>query len=149
MESKNAVLAILGAIGSSIAYILGGWDTALQTLLLFMGVDIVTGYLVGGVFHKSEKTEGGRLESRAGFKGLCRKGVILLIVLVAAQLDALMQTDIVRNAVIIAFIANELLSIIENVGLMGVKIPTALQNAIEVLQKNGDDSNENSTISRS
>jgi len=149
MESKNAVLAILGAIGSSIAYILGGWDTALQTLLLFMGVDIVTGYLVGGVFHKSEKTEGGRLESRAGFKGLCRKGVILLIVLVAAQLDALMQTDIVRNAVIIAFIANELLSIIENAGLMGVKIPTALQNAIEVLQKNGDDSNENSTISRS
>lgn len=139
MESKNAVLAILGAIGSSIAYILGGWDTALQTLLLFMGVDIVTGYLVGGVFHKSEKTEGGRLESRAGFKGLCRKGVILLIVLVAAQLDALMQTDIVRNAVIIAFIANELLSIIENAGLMGVKIPTALQNAIEVLQKNGDD----------
>ena len=149
MESKNAVLAILGVIGSSIAYILGGWDTALQTLLLFMGVDIVTGYLVGGVFHKSEKTEGGRLESRAGFKGLCRKGVILLIVLVAAQLDALMQTDIVRNAVIIAFIANELLSIIENAGLMGVKIPTALQNAIEVLQKNGDDSNENSTISRS
>ena len=139
MESKNAVLAILGVIGSSIAYILGGWDTALQTLLLFMGVDIVTGYLVGGVFHKSEKTEGGRLESRAGFKGLCRKGVILLIVLVAAQLDALMQTDIVRNAVIIAFIANELLSIIENAGLMGVKIPTALQNAIEVLQKNGDD----------
>lgn len=139
MEVRNTVFIMLGIVGSVIAHYLGGWDTALQTLLLFMGVDIVTGYLVGGVFHKSEKTEGGRLESRAGFKGLCRKGVILLIVLVAAQLDALMQTDIVRNAVIIAFIANELLSIIENAGLMGVKIPTALQNAIEVLQKNGDD----------
>lgn len=139
MEVRNTVFIMLGIVGSVIAHYLGGWDTALQTLLLFIGVDIVTGYLVGGVFHKSEKTEGGRLESRAGFKGLCRKGVILLIVLVAAQLDALMQTDIVRNAVIIAFIANELLSIIENAGLMGVKIPTALQNAIEVLQKNGDD----------
>lgn len=144
MEIKNIILTILGVIGSVIAHYLGGWDTALQTLVLFMVLDYITGLIVAGVFHSSEKSQSGALESRAGFKGLIKKGMILLIVLVAARLDVVMNTDVVRNAVIIAFMANESISIIENAGIMGVPIPKALRNAIEVLQnQNGDEDNEN------
>lgn len=135
MNMKKTILTSLGIVGSILAHYLGGWDTALQTLVIFMAVDYITGLITAGVFHKSGKTENGKLESFAGFKGLCRKGMILLIVLVSTQLDLIMGTDIVRNGVIIAFIVNEAISIIENAGIMGVPIPSALENAIEVLQK--------------
>ena len=85
-----------------------------------MVTDYLTGLIVAGVFKKSPKTENGALESKAGWKGLCRKGMTLLYVLVAAQLEKMTGTDIIRNAVIIGFIANEALSILENGGLMGI-----------------------------
>ena len=144
MEVRNTVFIMLGIVGSVIAHYLGGWDTALQTLLLFMGMDYIAGLIVAGVFHNSKKTETGTLESRAGWKGLCRKGATLFIVLIAAQLDRMAGTDVIRNGVIIAYIANEGISIIENIGLMGVPIPKTLTNAIELLRKKESDNNENS-----
>ena len=120
--------------GGFIANMCGGWDTALQTLIIFMGVDYITGLIVAGVFKRSGKSENGALESRAGWKGLCRKGVTLMIVLVAAQMDKMAGTDIIRNAVIIAYIANETISIIENAGLMGIPIPDKLTEAISLLK---------------
>ena len=132
---KNTIITIMGVIGTTIAHALGGWDTALQTLLLFMLIDYITGLMVAGIFHKSPKTNCGAIESTAGFKGLCRKGMTLLFVLIGAQLDLMFNSDIVRNGVIIAFIANETISIIENAGIMGVPVPKVLKNAIEVLQK--------------
>ena len=113
-------------------------DAALITLLIFMGVDYATGLIVAGVFHKSEKTENGALESRAGWKGLCRKGVSLLVVLVACRLDMIMGSNFIRDATVIAFIANETISIIENAGLMGVPIPSVITKAIEVLKKKSE-----------
>jgi toxin secretion/phage lysis holin len=95
----------------------------------------VTGLVVAGVFKKSPKTANGALESKAGWKGLCRKGMTLLIVLVAAQLEKVTGTDIIRNAVIIGYVANEGLSIIENAGLMGLPIPGIIKNAIDILKK--------------
>ena len=140
---KEMVCAAAGILGSGIASIFGGWDAALITLLIFMGVDYFTGLLVAGVFHKSPKTEGGGLESRAGWKGLVRKGVVLLIVLVAARLDLLIGDGcFIRDAVVIAFVVNETLSIIENAGLMGVPVPEVLTRAIEVLKKKGDGPHE-------
>lgn len=132
---RTSILTVIGMVGSAIIGLLGGWDTALQTLVLFMGIDYLMGLVLAGVFHKSKKTETGTLESMAGWKGICKKGVTLLIVLVATQLDLLMDIDYVRYAVIIAFIANELLSIIENAGLMGIKIPQKLIDAIDILKK--------------
>ncbi|HKL74278.1 MAG TPA: phage holin family protein, partial [Clostridia bacterium] len=128
---KQTIFAIVGIIGSFTAKLLGGWDMALQTLLLFMVTDYLTGLIVAGVFKKSPKTETGALESKAGWKGLCRKGMTLLYVLVAAQLEKMTGTDIIRNAVIIGFIANEGLSILENGGLMGLPIPKKLKDAID------------------
>lgn len=137
-ELKVRILSVIGCVGSVIASLFGGWDAALVTLLIFMGVDYVTGLIVAGVFHTSEKTENGALESRAGWKGLCRKGVTLLVVLVACRLDLMMGSNFIRDAVVIAFVANETISIIENAGLMGVPIPAVIVKAIGVLKKKAE-----------
>lgn len=135
------MLAVIGTVGGIIASLLGGWDAVLKTLVLFMFVDYMLGLLVAGVFKKSDKTDDGGLESRAGWKGLCRKGVSLTVVLVAAQLDGLLgvDTNYIRNTVVIAFAANEALSILENAGLIGVPIPAIIQDAISVLKKEAED----------
>ena len=139
---KNGLCTIVGTVGGFIASLFGGWDTALATLLIFMAVDYATGLIVAGVFHKSQKTESGALESRAGWKGLCRKGTSLLVVLVAYRLDLVIGSNFVKDATIIAFIANETISIIENAGLMGAPIPAVIVKAIDVLKQKADDSQE-------
>ena len=114
-----------------------------------MAVDYSTGLVVAGVFHRSGKSTTGSLESLAGWKGLCRKGGTLLLVLVAAQLDRVMGSEFCRDAVVIGFLANEAISIIENVGLMGVPFPPILRKAIEVLknQTGEEDEKDNLPIS--
>lgn len=135
---KNAICTAIGVAGSCIATLFGGWDAALTTLLIFMGVDYVTGLVVAGVFHKSQKSADGALESRAGWKGLCRKGATLLVVLVACRLDMVTGSNFIRDATIIAFIANETISIIENAGLMGVPIPAIAVKAIDILKQKAE-----------
>jgi toxin secretion/phage lysis holin len=139
---KDFLCTVIGICGSVIASLFGGWDTALVTLIIFMAVDYITGLIVAGVFHKSGKTETGALESLAGWKGLCRKGVTLLVVLVACRLDIVIGSTFIRDAVVIAFIANETISIIENAGLMGIPIPSVLTSAIEILKKKESDNGD-------
>lgn len=139
---KGYVATAFGVVGGFIASLFGGWDAALTTLVIFMGIDYVTGLIVAGVFHNSGKTESGALESRAGWKGLCRKGMTLLIVLIACRLDLIMNTNFVRDAVVIGYIANETISIVENAGLMGLPIPSAITKAIEVLTKKNEKEGE-------
>ena len=132
---KNVLCTTAGVVGSFIASLFGGWDTGIATLILFMGIDFFSGLAVAGIFKNSTKTETGALESRAGFKGLCRKCMILLFVLIAYRLDLAIGTNYIRDAVIIGFIANELISITENAGLMGIPLPGVLTKAIDVLKK--------------
>jgi toxin secretion/phage lysis holin len=131
---KTGTLSVIGALGAVITTLFGGWDTGLATLVLFMTVDYVTGLIVAGVFQNSNKTENGALESKAGWKGLCRKGTTLLIVLVACRLDLMLGSNYIRDAVIIGFVFNESISILENVGLMGVDLPPVLVKAIDILK---------------
>ena len=131
---KDTILAVIGIVGAFIAHIFGGWNAAMGTLLIFMGIDYVSGLIVAGIFHASPKSEGGALESKAASKGLIRKGMALLVVLIGARLDLLLGTDYIRDGIIIAFVVNELLSIVENMGLMGVPFPEPLKNAIELLR---------------
>ena len=133
--AKTALLITTGGIGGTIAYLLGGWDTAIETLVIFMAIDYITGLMVAGVFQKSKKTETGGLSSKAGWRGLCRKCVTLFYILVAVRLDMYMGTDFLRNAIIVGFIANETLSIAENAGLMGVNFPEPIKKALDVLMK--------------
>lgn len=132
---KNWFFSAIGITGSFVAYLLGGWNEAIITLLLFMLIDYVTGLIVAGVFHQSKKTESGTLESRAGWKGLIKKGMTLLIIVVANRLDIQLGTSFIKDGVCIAFISNEVISIIENAGLMGLPIPEALNNAIHILKE--------------
>ncbi len=130
---KDTVCAGIGAVGGVISAAFGGWDGAIVTLIILMAVDYISGVLVAGVFHASAKSEGGALQSRAGFQGLCRKGMILLFVLIACRLDMLLGCRYIRDGVIIGFAANELLSVVENAGLMGLPLPAAVSGAVDLL----------------
>ena len=132
---KEGICTSIGIIGGFISSLFGGWDAGLMTLIIFMAIDYLSGLIVAGVFHNSRKTDTGALESWAGWKGLCRKGMTLLFVLIAYRLDLAIGVDYIRNAVIIGFIANELISIVENAGLMGIPLPAVIQNAIDILTK--------------
>ena len=131
---KNWLCALIGIIGGAIATLFGGWDTGMITLVLFMAIDYSTGLIVAGVFHKSGKSENGALDSKAGWKGLVKKGMILVFVFIGYRLDVYIGTDYIRSAVIIGFVCNELISIIENAGLMGVPIPEVIVQAIDILK---------------
>ena len=141
MTAKTIYYTALGGIstaGALIADALGGWDTGLQTLVALMAVDYVTGVLCALVWKKSPKTTDGAFESKTSFKGLLRKMTVLLCVLVACRVDSYTGTDLARNAVILFFIVNDGLSIVENLGIMGVPIPPALKNAFEALKNNAE-----------
>lgn len=133
---KAKICGAAGLVGAFVTAFLGGWDTALQALVVFMAIDYVTGIVVAAVFKKSTKTESGTLSSAIGLKGLFRKAAMLSAVIVAYYLDKVAGTDFVRDACCLALICNEGLSIIENFGLMGVPIPEVVINAIDVLKDN-------------
>ena len=135
---KTTVLTIVGVVGGFITNLLGGWTSDMQTLLILMGIDIVMGLLIAGFWKKSEKSTTGTINSLSMAKGLVRKGVYLLIILVAYRLDLSLNADYIRTAVIIAFIVNEVISIIENAGIMGVPMPSVITRAIEVLKNKSE-----------
>ena len=133
-DTKAAILGGAAIAGGAISQVFGGWDAALITLLIFMGIDYISGLIVAGVFQASDKSETGALNSIACWQGLLKKGMTLVIVLVAARLDIVLGTAFVRDAVVIAYIVNETISIIENAGLMGLPVPDVIMSAIEQLQ---------------
>lgn len=139
---KRVICTVVGMVGGFIASLFGGWSTGLVTLLIFMSIDYLSGLIVAGVFHNSPKTGTGTLESRAGWKGLCRKCMTLLFVLIAYRLDLELSTNYIRDAVIIGFMANELISIVENAGLMGIPLPSVITKAIDVLTKKAESDNQ-------
>ncbi len=129
---KQLLCVSLGTLGAGIAGLFGGWDASLITLALFMAADYVSGLVLAGVFHRSPKTPGGTLESKAGLKGLLRKGGMLLVVLAACRLDLTLGSHFIRDGAVIAFLVNETLSLIENLGLMGVPEPDVILSLIHI-----------------
>ncbi|MGD9475364.1 MAG: holin family protein [Eubacteriaceae bacterium] len=135
---KVAILTAAGAVGAVVAGLLGGWDAGIQSLCLFMLVDYLTGLIVAGVFLSSPKTSRGALESRTAWLGLLRKGASLGVVMIACRLDLMFATNMIRDGTVIAYSLNELLSIVENLGLMGVPLPRQVKRAIEVLKEQSE-----------
>ena len=129
----------LAAAGGAVAGALGGVDTALLALTAFMAIDYATGLIVGWM-GRSTKTETGRLDSKTGFVGLTKKGLMMLMVLMAALLDRALGADaaVFRSLMIWFYIANEGLSILENLTLAGVPFPPRIREALEQLQRPGD-----------
>lgn len=139
---KNAVLTAISCTGSVLANHLGGCDAALKILIGFMAADYATGILVALVWHSSRKSVGGGLSSNESFKGLVRKMAILFLVWIGAMLDEVVGERYVRTSVMLFFIANEGLSIIENTAIMGVPYPKTLKKTLEVLRQTGDGGGE-------
>ena len=138
---KEHICTVIGIIGGAISALLGGWDSALVTLMIFMGVDFVTGFIVAAM-GKSKHSDSGRLTSQAGWIGLAKKFCVLLMIVVAVRIDILLGTTYVRDATAIGFCVNELLSIVENTSLMGIPYPEPIRKAIEVLQKKAGNTKE-------
>lgn len=132
---KEWICTALGVIGAGVSWAFGGFDAAMAALLICIGVDYVSGSIVALVFHRSSKTESGSYNSAYGIKGLFKKGLMLLFVLVAVQIDKVLGVSYVRDAVCIGFCTNEILSITENLGLAGIPMPAAVTKALEQLQK--------------
>lgn len=130
---KDIVCTAVGLAAGMISWLVGGFDAPVMALIVCMTVDYVTGLIVAGIFHSSPKTAGGGLDSQVGWKGLARKCVTLLLVVVANLSDVLLGQCCIRDAVVIGFCSNECLSILENAGRMGIRIPAALTNALEKL----------------
>lgn len=131
---KEMLCTAAGLLGAAAAWLFGGWDAALLGLIICMAADYISGSIVALVFHKSRKTANGAYDSGYGLRGLCKKGLMLLFVVVAVQADRLLGADYVRDAVCIGFCVNEILSIVENLGLAGVPLPNAVTNALEQLR---------------
>lgn len=138
VSTKPSFLLAIGMVGSFIAKLFGGWGEDMQSLLIFMGIDFLLGLIIAAVWQKSGKSENGALSSWSAWKGLMRKGASLLVVLIAHRLDMMIGVDYIRTAVIIAFCADELISIVENLGIMGVPLPTVITRAIDVLKDKSD-----------
>lgn len=128
---KNTINLMLGTFFSGVAYFLGGWDFALQTLLLVMALDYITGIC------KAIKQK--KLNSKTGFAGILKKFGYLIIVALAVVIDHLAgDTGAVRTLVIYFFVANDGLSILENWGAMGLPLPKKLFELLEQLKDKHD-----------
>ena len=130
---------LAGAAGAA-AGLLGRWDMSLNILAAMMAIDYLTGLLCAWR-GRSPKTEGGGVSSRAGFDGLVKKAFIMVVVLVAALLDAAVGSEsaVFQTAATLYYIANEGISILENTSLMGVPYPKFVRGALEALREKGDE----------
>ena len=144
LTMKEEISTVAGIVGGFIAMLLGGWDTAMITLVIFMAIDFTTGF-IAAMLGRSKHSWTGRLSSKAGWYGLAKKFCTLLIIVVAVRIDLLIGTMYVRDATCIGFCVNELLSIVENTSLMGVPYLDAIKKAIDVLQKKAGKMNEDAT----
>lgn len=127
-KDHSLFYALAGVTGSIVSYAFGGWSRVLELLLIFFAVDYVTGCAV------SIKTGKG-LRSKVGMWGIMKKGFMLLLVFLGHQIDIALQMNLVMNATIYFWLANELVSIIENYGQLGFKVPGVFKKVITVLQE--------------
>ena len=143
MEKINYIKAgfytIVCMVGGLIGNLFGGLDTQFYALLTCSIIDYLSGGAVAFIFKNSPKTETGGAQSNVGFKGLVKKIFIYLMIIVVVQIDSVVGANgFLRNATIIGFMVNEVLSIIENFGLMGIPMPEAVINAVDILKKKSE-----------
>ncbi|SIQ93955.1 phage holin family protein [Paenibacillus macquariensis] len=122
-------IAFLGSAGT---YLLGGWSELISFFLLAILIDYVTG-LAASI------KEGNGLSSKVGFWGIAKKGLMILVVILAHRLDVLMGTDVIMIGSIYFYLANELISVTENYGRLGLPLPNKIKEIIAVLKQKGGD----------
>ena len=137
--SWDKILKILAGVAGAIAGLFGEWNTMLTVLVVMMATDYISGWIVAWC-GKSPKTEGGGLSSKVGFIGIAKKGFIMLLVLLATLLDRAIggETSVFQSSLVLYYIANEGLSVLENAALLGVPFPDKLKRALETLREKED-----------
>ncbi len=128
---ENLYKSLIAVGGAAASYLFGGWSALLSILLTFVVLDYITGFLAAA--------REGKLNSETGLWGIAKKVAIFFVVAVAHLVDTTLgDAHFFRDAAIFFYLANELLSIVENIGRLGVPIPTAIQQAVEVLKGKGE-----------
>ncbi|MFI8686106.1 MULTISPECIES: phage holin family protein [Rossellomorea] len=125
---EKSMLFVGSGLGALILNLFGDWDMLITFLLITVTLDYFTGMIASGIE--------GKLSSKSGVKGIGRKVLIFSLVTVAHLIDTILTNQhFIRNATIIFYLCNEMISIIENVGRAGVPVPEFLKKAVEVLKK--------------
>ena len=131
---KEVICTICASIGTAFIYLIGGFDVAIQCLLIAIVLDYISG-ITKAFIQKN-------LSSEIGFKGIIKKVAVLLIVMLGVLIDRVTgESGAIRTLVIYYFVANEGLSILENLGECGVPIPKKLKEALKALKKEGSKKN--------
>lgn len=131
---KELFCSILAGIGTGLVYLWGGFDVAMQCLLVAIVLDYISGIIKAFILKQ--------LSSSIGLKGILKKFGVLVVVALAVLIDRVTgESGAIRTLVIYYFVANEGLSIIENMGLAGLPIPKSIKEALKALKKQGDDCN--------
>ena len=126
LTSRTAKIGtVSGIVAGIVSAMIGSWTAALEVLCIAMLMDYITGLIVAGVFHKSPKSAGGALESKAALKGLMRKMLVVIMVVAFHQLDRLTGKTFFRDGACWAFFTVEIISVTENVGLVYPQIGRA------------------------
>ena len=144
MKVKQVISLVIGALTTGLLKVIGDPTQDLKILLLLMVIDLIVGFTVSAVWHKSSKTKSGKVSSKVMFKGIVKKILTLVLVVVAYQIDILLGYDVIRHVVIIAFIVQEIISIIENIAITGIKAPDIITKALDVLERSVKDEFSNS-----
>ena len=145
MKVKQVISLVIGALTTGLLKVIGEPTQDLKILLLLMVIDLIVGFTVSAVWHKSSKTKSGKVSSKVMFKGIVKKILTLVLVVVAYQIDILLGYDVIRHIAIIAFIVQEIISIIENIAITGIKAPDIITNALDVLERSVKDEFSNSS----
>jgi toxin secretion/phage lysis holin len=136
VERWDLIIKWMVAVGGSLSsYLFGGWSALLDILLFFVVIDYITGIIAAGIH--------GELKSTVGLIGITKKIFIFIMVAVAYKIDTILgDVHFLRDTVIFFYLANELISIIENGGRLGVPIPPVMRKAVEILRGKGEDDNK-------
>ncbi len=141
-EVKNIFCVTLGIAGGAMSWMFGAWSGDMTLLAVLMAVDFIMGLCVAGIFKSSEKSEKGAIDSKVAWRGLCKKVITWLIVLCAHRIDVALGISYIKTAAVVGFIANEAISVVENAGLMGIKLPKGVKEAFDVLIKRGGNNDD-------
>ncbi|MER1986561.1 MAG: phage holin family protein [Solibacillus sp.] len=132
MKTDTLYTSIVGGSMAWMAYFVGGVDHLIKALTIFMAIDFTLGIMVGFVIKG--------IDSKKAFKGLIKKCAMILMVIAAVQLDLATESgNFMRNAMILFLIGMEGISMVENLGKLGIKVPQFLSNALAQLQMENDD----------
>lgn len=133
-EIITNIKIFLSVVGGLIVSALGGCDMLLIVLAAFVVFDYVSGVILA--------VKQGKLNSRVGFFGIVKKALIFVVVIIAHLLDQLTGLDAIRSITVLFYISNEGISILENLGKLGVEIPKKIRDVLEQLEDKDDDNSE-------